>query len=160
MTSSAPSAAPCPGGEPCGGAAEAGPARASRTASSTTTAPERRDEGTDTGASGRPAARRRAGEPQGGPRRGRALGGPRSAAGGRTAAACADPARSRPCPRDPARRVLTSRGGQDLPMPAPGAPLERLGFLTIGLFDPADPADGHETTLRTVELGERLGFDS
>lgn len=45
-------------------------------------------------------------------------------------------------------------------MPAPGSPLERLGFLTIGLFDPADPAPGHETTLRTVELGERLGFDS
>ncbi|PWW23984.1 alkanesulfonate monooxygenase SsuD/methylene tetrahydromethanopterin reductase-like flavin-dependent oxidoreductase (luciferase family) [Geodermatophilus normandii] len=45
-------------------------------------------------------------------------------------------------------------------MPAPGVPLERLGFLTIGLFDPADPAAGHETTLRTVELGERLGFDS
>nr|WP_239522792.1 LLM class flavin-dependent oxidoreductase [Geodermatophilus normandii] len=45
-------------------------------------------------------------------------------------------------------------------MPAPGVPLERLGFLTIGLFDPADPAGGHETTLRTVELGERLGFDS
>ncbi|MGY1780105.1 LLM class flavin-dependent oxidoreductase [Geodermatophilus sp. SYSU D01036] len=45
-------------------------------------------------------------------------------------------------------------------MPAPGTPLERLGFLTIGLFDPADPAAGHETTLRTVELGERLGFDS
>ncbi|MGY1785013.1 LLM class flavin-dependent oxidoreductase [Geodermatophilus sp. SYSU D00698] len=45
-------------------------------------------------------------------------------------------------------------------MPAPGTPLARLGFLTIGLFDPADPAAGHETTLRTVELGERLGFDS
>jgi alkanesulfonate monooxygenase SsuD/methylene tetrahydromethanopterin reductase-like flavin-dependent oxidoreductase (luciferase family) len=45
-------------------------------------------------------------------------------------------------------------------MPAPGVPLERLGFLTIGLFDPADPAAGHESTLRTVELGERLGFDS
>jgi alkanesulfonate monooxygenase SsuD/methylene tetrahydromethanopterin reductase-like flavin-dependent oxidoreductase (luciferase family) len=45
-------------------------------------------------------------------------------------------------------------------MPAPGVPLERLGFLTIGLFDPADPAGGHETTLRTVELGEQLGFDS
>ncbi|MGY1726515.1 LLM class flavin-dependent oxidoreductase [Geodermatophilus sp. SYSU D01062] len=45
-------------------------------------------------------------------------------------------------------------------MPAPGTPLERLGFLTIGLFDPADPAAGHETTLRTVELGERLGFDT
>jgi alkanesulfonate monooxygenase SsuD/methylene tetrahydromethanopterin reductase-like flavin-dependent oxidoreductase (luciferase family) len=39
-------------------------------------------------------------------------------------------------------------------------PLEKLGFLTIGLFDESDPAAGHETTLRTIELGERLGFDS
>ena len=39
-------------------------------------------------------------------------------------------------------------------------PLRRLGFLTIGLFDPAHPAEGHETTLRIIELGERLGFDS
>jgi alkanesulfonate monooxygenase SsuD/methylene tetrahydromethanopterin reductase-like flavin-dependent oxidoreductase (luciferase family) len=38
--------------------------------------------------------------------------------------------------------------------------LRRLGFLTIGLFDPADPAAGHETTLQVIELGERLGFDS
>ncbi|MEX5719447.1 LLM class flavin-dependent oxidoreductase [Geodermatophilus maliterrae] len=45
-------------------------------------------------------------------------------------------------------------------MPAPGTPLEQLGFLTIGTFDPADPGPGHETTLRVVELGERLGFDS
>jgi alkanesulfonate monooxygenase SsuD/methylene tetrahydromethanopterin reductase-like flavin-dependent oxidoreductase (luciferase family) len=45
-------------------------------------------------------------------------------------------------------------------MPAPSAPLERLGFLTIGLFDGADPGPGHETTLRVIELGERLGFDS
>jgi len=45
-------------------------------------------------------------------------------------------------------------------MPAPGTPLEQLGFLTIGTFDPADPAAGHEATLRMVELGERLGFDS
>ncbi|WP_448639136.1 LLM class flavin-dependent oxidoreductase [Geodermatophilus sp. URMC 63] len=45
-------------------------------------------------------------------------------------------------------------------MPAPGTPLEQLGFLTIGTFDPADPAAGHETTLRMVELGERLGLDS
>jgi hypothetical protein len=34
--------------------------------------------------------------------------------------------------------------------------LRKLGFLTIGLFDPADPASGHETTLQTIELGERL----
>ena len=38
--------------------------------------------------------------------------------------------------------------------------LRRLGFLTIGLFDPADPATGHETTLHVIELGEQLGFDS
>jgi len=45
-------------------------------------------------------------------------------------------------------------------MPSPDAPLERLGFLTIGLFDEADPAGGHRTTLEIIELGERLGFDS
>lgn len=39
-------------------------------------------------------------------------------------------------------------------------PLQRLGFLTIGLFDPNDPAAGHESTLRIIELGEELGFDS
>jgi alkanesulfonate monooxygenase SsuD/methylene tetrahydromethanopterin reductase-like flavin-dependent oxidoreductase (luciferase family) len=38
--------------------------------------------------------------------------------------------------------------------------LRRLGFLTIGLFDGADPGPGHESTLRIIELGERLGFDS
>ena len=38
--------------------------------------------------------------------------------------------------------------------------LDRLGFLTIGLFDPADPGAGHESTLRIIELGEQLGFDS
>ena len=45
-------------------------------------------------------------------------------------------------------------------MPARGTPLERLGFLTIGTFDPADPRAGHEATLRMIELGEQLGFDS
>ncbi|WHP59171.1 LLM class flavin-dependent oxidoreductase [Arthrobacter sp. KFRI-F3372] len=45
-------------------------------------------------------------------------------------------------------------------MPHPTRPLRKLGFLTIGLFDPADPAAGHESTLRIIELGERLGFDS
>jgi alkanesulfonate monooxygenase SsuD/methylene tetrahydromethanopterin reductase-like flavin-dependent oxidoreductase (luciferase family) len=39
-------------------------------------------------------------------------------------------------------------------------PLRKLGFLTIGLFDPDGPGAGHETTLRIIELGERLGFDS
>ena len=45
-------------------------------------------------------------------------------------------------------------------MPAPGTSLEKLGFLTIGTFDPDDPGAGHEATLRMVELGEQLGFDS
>src|SRR6059058_1415643 len=45
-------------------------------------------------------------------------------------------------------------------MPSPGVPLEKLGFLTIGLFDGDDPGPGHESTLQVVELGERLGFDS
>ncbi|VXC13476.1 LLM class flavin-dependent oxidoreductase [Plantibacter sp. T3] len=40
------------------------------------------------------------------------------------------------------------------------APLRRLGFLTMGLFDPEEPAAGHEATLQLIELGERLGFDS
>ncbi|GAC66678.1 LLM class flavin-dependent oxidoreductase [Gordonia soli] len=45
-------------------------------------------------------------------------------------------------------------------MPRPGQPLRGLGFLTIGLFDPADPAAGHEQTLRIIERAEDLGFDS
>jgi alkanesulfonate monooxygenase SsuD/methylene tetrahydromethanopterin reductase-like flavin-dependent oxidoreductase (luciferase family) len=45
-------------------------------------------------------------------------------------------------------------------MPRPGVALERLGFLTIGLFDRDDPGSGHETTLEMIALGERLGFDS
>ncbi|OZC99364.1 LLM class flavin-dependent oxidoreductase [Rhodococcus sp. 06-235-1A] len=45
-------------------------------------------------------------------------------------------------------------------MPQPSRPLRSLGFLTIGLFDEADPAQGHESTLNIIELGERLGFDS
>jgi alkanesulfonate monooxygenase SsuD/methylene tetrahydromethanopterin reductase-like flavin-dependent oxidoreductase (luciferase family) len=45
-------------------------------------------------------------------------------------------------------------------MPVPGMRLERMGFLTIGLFDPADPGPGHESVLEVIELGERLGFDS
>jgi alkanesulfonate monooxygenase SsuD/methylene tetrahydromethanopterin reductase-like flavin-dependent oxidoreductase (luciferase family) len=45
-------------------------------------------------------------------------------------------------------------------MPQPGVGLERLGFLTIGLFDGADPGPGHEATLGVIALGERLGFDS
>ncbi|MEU6511554.1 MULTISPECIES: LLM class flavin-dependent oxidoreductase [unclassified Streptomyces] len=45
-------------------------------------------------------------------------------------------------------------------MPSTPRPLRKLGFLTIGLFDAADPARGHESTLQIIELGERLGFDS
>ncbi|UOD81229.1 LLM class flavin-dependent oxidoreductase [Paenarthrobacter ureafaciens] len=45
-------------------------------------------------------------------------------------------------------------------MPSPDRPLRKLGFLTIGLFDPTDPAAGHRSTLEIIELGERLGFDS
>src|ERR1700727_2707928 len=45
-------------------------------------------------------------------------------------------------------------------MPAPGVALEKLGFLTIGLFDGQDPGPGHADTLEAIELGERLGFDS
>jgi alkanesulfonate monooxygenase SsuD/methylene tetrahydromethanopterin reductase-like flavin-dependent oxidoreductase (luciferase family) len=45
-------------------------------------------------------------------------------------------------------------------VPTPDEPLEKLGFLTIGLFDRDDPGAGHESTLQVVELGERLGFDS
>ncbi|GAA0575584.1 LLM class flavin-dependent oxidoreductase [Paractinoplanes ferrugineus] len=39
-------------------------------------------------------------------------------------------------------------------------PLRKLGFLTIGLFDPADPRAGHESTLEIIKLGEDLGFDT
>lgn len=45
-------------------------------------------------------------------------------------------------------------------MPSDGHPLARLGFLTIGSFDPAHPADGHEDTLRVLERAEALGYDS
>jgi len=45
-------------------------------------------------------------------------------------------------------------------MPEPGVALEKLGFLTIGLFDGQDPGPGHQVTLEMIELGERLGFDS
>jgi alkanesulfonate monooxygenase SsuD/methylene tetrahydromethanopterin reductase-like flavin-dependent oxidoreductase (luciferase family) len=44
--------------------------------------------------------------------------------------------------------------------PSTDRPLRRLGFLTIGLFDAADPGPGHTVTLEMIELGERLGFDS
>jgi alkanesulfonate monooxygenase SsuD/methylene tetrahydromethanopterin reductase-like flavin-dependent oxidoreductase (luciferase family) len=44
-------------------------------------------------------------------------------------------------------------------VPSASSPLRKLGFLTIGSFDRADPRAGHETTLQVIELGERLGFD-
>jgi alkanesulfonate monooxygenase SsuD/methylene tetrahydromethanopterin reductase-like flavin-dependent oxidoreductase (luciferase family) len=44
-------------------------------------------------------------------------------------------------------------------MPQPGDALEKLGFLTIGLFDGQDPGPGHQVTLEMIQLGERLGFD-
>lgn len=43
---------------------------------------------------------------------------------------------------------------------AESRPLRRLGFLTLGLFDPANPAAGHEYTLRMFERAEALGYDS
>jgi alkanesulfonate monooxygenase SsuD/methylene tetrahydromethanopterin reductase-like flavin-dependent oxidoreductase (luciferase family) len=45
-------------------------------------------------------------------------------------------------------------------VPLPSEPLLKLGFLTIGLFDGANPRPGHETTLEIIQLGEQLGFDS
>ncbi|MGE0219087.1 LLM class flavin-dependent oxidoreductase [Mycolicibacterium sp.] len=45
-------------------------------------------------------------------------------------------------------------------MPVPGQPLRKLGFLTIGRFDEADPGPGHEETLATIERAEVLGFDT
>ncbi|HVT70535.1 MAG TPA: LLM class flavin-dependent oxidoreductase [Trebonia sp.] len=45
-------------------------------------------------------------------------------------------------------------------MPEPGTALEKLGFLTIGLYDGRNPGPGHQATLEMIELGERLGFDS
>jgi alkanesulfonate monooxygenase SsuD/methylene tetrahydromethanopterin reductase-like flavin-dependent oxidoreductase (luciferase family) len=38
--------------------------------------------------------------------------------------------------------------------------LRKLGFLTIGRFDEADPGPGHEQTLSMIERAEALGFDS
>jgi alkanesulfonate monooxygenase SsuD/methylene tetrahydromethanopterin reductase-like flavin-dependent oxidoreductase (luciferase family) len=45
-------------------------------------------------------------------------------------------------------------------VPTADLPLRKLGFLTIGLFDPDSPGAGHQTTLEIIELGERLGLDS
>ena len=45
-------------------------------------------------------------------------------------------------------------------MPRRGEPLRKLGFLTIGRFDPANPGPGMEETLQTIERAEALGYDS
>ena len=45
-------------------------------------------------------------------------------------------------------------------MPERGKALRKLGFLTIGRFDEADPGPGHEQTLSMIERAEALGFDS
>lgn len=45
-------------------------------------------------------------------------------------------------------------------MPRRGQPLRKLGFLTIGRFDPADPGPGMEETLQVIERAEALGYDS
>jgi alkanesulfonate monooxygenase SsuD/methylene tetrahydromethanopterin reductase-like flavin-dependent oxidoreductase (luciferase family) len=45
-------------------------------------------------------------------------------------------------------------------MPRRGQPLHKLGFLTIGRFDPGAPRTGHEETLQVIERAEALGFDS
>jgi len=45
-------------------------------------------------------------------------------------------------------------------MPRRGEPLSKLGFLTIGRFDAADPRPGIEETLQVIERAEAIGFDS
>lgn len=45
-------------------------------------------------------------------------------------------------------------------MPERGQPLRKLGFLTIGRFDAANPGPGIEETLEVIERAEALGFDS
>lgn len=45
-------------------------------------------------------------------------------------------------------------------MPRRGEPLRKLGFLTIGRFDDANPGPGIEETLQVIERAEALGFDS
>src|ERR1700712_3146695 len=52
------------------------------------------------------------------------------------------------------------RAHKEATMPLPSEPLSKLGFLTIGFFDGADPGPGHESLLAILELGEQLGFDS
>jgi alkanesulfonate monooxygenase SsuD/methylene tetrahydromethanopterin reductase-like flavin-dependent oxidoreductase (luciferase family) len=45
-------------------------------------------------------------------------------------------------------------------MPRRGEALRKLGFLTIGRFDDANPGPGIEETLEVIERAEALGFDS
>jgi alkanesulfonate monooxygenase SsuD/methylene tetrahydromethanopterin reductase-like flavin-dependent oxidoreductase (luciferase family) len=45
-------------------------------------------------------------------------------------------------------------------MPRRGEPLDKLGFLTIGRFDAANPGPGLEETLEVIERAEALGYDS
>jgi alkanesulfonate monooxygenase SsuD/methylene tetrahydromethanopterin reductase-like flavin-dependent oxidoreductase (luciferase family) len=45
-------------------------------------------------------------------------------------------------------------------MPERGERLRKLGFLTIGRFEEADPGPGHQQTLSMIERAEALGFDS
>ena len=45
-------------------------------------------------------------------------------------------------------------------MPRRGEPLRKLGFLTIGRFNDANPGPGIEETLQVIERAEALGFDS
>ncbi|MFZ4894342.1 LLM class flavin-dependent oxidoreductase [Plantibacter sp. Mn2098] len=45
-------------------------------------------------------------------------------------------------------------------MPDATSPLQHLGVLTLGRFDPADPVRGHESAIWLFEQAEELGFDS
>jgi alkanesulfonate monooxygenase SsuD/methylene tetrahydromethanopterin reductase-like flavin-dependent oxidoreductase (luciferase family) len=66
--------------------------------------------------------------------------------------------RAGPHPLLPLLFLFSFLKGQQMPQPEDA--LEKLGFLTIGLFDGQDPGPGHQVTLEMIELGERLGFDS
>ena len=45
-------------------------------------------------------------------------------------------------------------------MPRRGEPLDKLGFLTIGRFDAANPGPGLDETLEVIDRAEALGYDS
>jgi alkanesulfonate monooxygenase SsuD/methylene tetrahydromethanopterin reductase-like flavin-dependent oxidoreductase (luciferase family) len=45
-------------------------------------------------------------------------------------------------------------------LPRRGEPLDKLGFLTIGRFDAANPGPGLEETLEVIDRAEALGYDS